>query len=139
MRPINWLHISDFHLRVGREWAQDVVLDEMCRHIEHQRNSDTPFDFVLVTGDIAFSGQADEYAIVGRFFDELQSRSGVDREYIFCVPGNHDVDRTRQAMAFKGARSALRTPDAVDSFLVVSQLWNQKGKGGEVWIGRRGF
>ena len=23
--------------------------------------------------------------------------------------------------------------------LVVSQLWNQKGKGGEVWIGRLGF
>lgn len=117
MRPISWLHISDFHLRVGREWAQDVVLDEMCRHIEHQRKSDTPFDFVLVTGDIAFSGQADEYAIAALFLDELQSRSGVDREYIFCVPGNHDVDRTRQVMAFKGARSALRTPDAVDNFL----------------------
>ena len=23
--------------------------------------------------------------------------------------------------------------------LVVSQLWNRKGKGGEVWIGRPGF
>ena len=25
------------------------------------------------------------------------------------------------------------------SRLVVSQLWNRKGKGGEVWIGRPGF
>ena len=25
------------------------------------------------------------------------------------------------------------------SVLVVSQLWNRKGKGGEVWIGRPGF
>ena len=117
MRPISWLHISDFHLRVGREWAQDVVLAEMCRHIEHQSKGESAFDFVLVTGDIAFSGQAGEYAIAERFFDELQSKSGVDRKYIFCVPGNHDINRTKQAMAFKGARSALRTPDAVDNFL----------------------
>ena len=26
-----------------------------------------------------------------------------------------------------------------DDSLVVSQLWNRKGKGGEVWIGRPGF
>ena len=117
MRTISWLHISDLHLRVGREWAQDVVLDEMCRHIEHQRNNDLSFDFVLVTGDIAFSGQAEEYAIAERFFDELQSKSGVDRNYIFCVPGNHDIDRSKQAMAFRGARSELRNQEVVDTFL----------------------
>ena len=30
-------------------------------------------------------------------------------------------------------------PLLVELQLVVSQLWNQKGKGGEVWIGRLGF
>ena len=116
MRPISWLHISDLHLRVGREWAQDVVLAEMCRHIEHQRNNHSPFDFVLVTGDIAFSGQAEEYTIAEQFFDELQSKSGVDRNYIFCVPGNHDINRSTQTMAFKGAKLDLRSSDAVDNF-----------------------
>ena len=33
------------------------MLTEMCRHIEQQRNDGSTFDFILVTGDIAFSGQ----------------------------------------------------------------------------------
>ena len=32
-----------------------------------------------------------------------------------------------------------RHPKRVVVVLVVSQLWNRKGKGGEVWIGRPGF
>ena len=36
--------------------------------------------------------------------------------------------------------NAFRSPGQLEKAeLVVSQLWNQKGKGGEVWIGRLGF
>ena len=117
MRPLNWLHISDLHLRVGSEWSQDVVLTEMCRHIEQQRDDETEFDFILVTGDIAFSGKAEEYSLAGQFFDELESKSGVPRERMFCVPGNHDIDRSQQRMAFIGAKAELRNPSTVDNFL----------------------
>ena len=117
MRPLSWLHISDLHLRIGSEWAQDVVLNEMCRHIEQQRNDGSTFDFILVTGDIAFSGQAEEYSIAERFFDELETESGVPRDLIFCVPGNHDIDRSKQEMAFRGARGELRDQSSVDNFL----------------------
>ena len=117
MRPLTWLHISDLHLRVGSEWAQDVVLTEMCRHIEQQRNDGSAFDFILVTGDIAFSGRAEEYAIAEQFLGELETKSGVLRERTFCVPGNHDIDRTKQQMAFKGARGELRNQSSVDTFL----------------------
>ena len=117
MRPLTWLHISDLHLRVGSEWAQDVVLTEMCRHIEQQRNDGPAVDFILVTGDIAFSGQAGEYSIAEQFFDDLEAKSGVPRTRIFCVPGNHDIDRSKQEMAFRGARGALCTSSSVDSFL----------------------
>ena len=120
MRPLSWLHISDLHLRVGGEWAQDVVLTEMCRHIEQQRNDGSTLDFILVTGDIAFSGQAEEYSIAERFFDELATKSGVPRDLIFCVPGNHDIDRSKQEMAFRGARAELRDPSSVDNFLANS-------------------
>ena len=117
MRPLTWLHISDLHLRVGSEWAQDVVLTEMCRHIEQQRDDGSEFDFILITGDIAFSGQAEEYAMAEQFCDELEGKSGVPRERIFCVPGNHDIDRSKQQMAFKGARGELRDQSSVDLFL----------------------
>ena len=117
MRPICWLHISDFHLRPADQWSQDVVLESMCENIKHQHYDGTEFDFVLVTGDIAFSGKAEEYLMAENFFNDLQSASGVPVHRIFCVPGNHDVDRDRQQLCFKGARGALSTPNQVDRIL----------------------
>ncbi|MXZ01839.1 hypothetical protein F4Y93_14795 [Candidatus Poribacteria bacterium] len=117
MSSVNWLHISDLHLRVGSTWEQDVVLKEMCRHVEQQRNAISVLDFILVTGDIAFSGKAEEYIIAEQFFDDLSSKSGVPKDRIFCVPGNHDIDRSQQKMAFTGARSALGDSHSVDSLL----------------------
>ena len=117
MRPIRWLHISDFHLRPVDEWSQDVVLESMCRHIEQQYRSGTSFDFVLVTGDIAFSGQTEEYVLAKDFFNDLQLASGVPIERMFCVPGNHDIDRARQKLCFTGARTALSGPNQVDALL----------------------
>ncbi len=40
MRPIRWLHISDFHIRVSEAWSQDVVLSAMCEGIAHPFLSD---------------------------------------------------------------------------------------------------
>ena len=117
MRPICWLHISDFHLRVDNEWSQDIVLNSMCRHIEQQYQAGTVFDFVLVTGDIAFSGKAEEYLLAESFFDSLKQASGVSVERIFCVPGNHDIDRVRQNLCFRGARTMLSGPSQVDVLL----------------------
>ncbi len=117
MRPICWLHISDLHLRPTDKWSQDVVLESMCRNIMKQRDGGTKFDFVLVTGDIAFSGKAEEYAMADDFFNELQSATGVPVHLIFCVAGNHDVDRTRQELSFKGARHELSSQSQVDKLL----------------------
>ena len=117
MRPIYWLHISDIHLRADKKWQQDVVLKAMCRNIEEQRESGMVADFILVTGDIAFSGKSKEYELAASFFDDLQAASGVPRERIFCIAGNHDIDRRRQDMCFRGARSELNSEEEVDTFL----------------------
>ena len=117
MRPISWLHISDLHLRPTDKWSQDVVLESMCRNIMNQRDGGTTFDFVLVTGDIAFSGKAEEYAMADDFFKELQSATGVPVHLIFCVAGNHDIDRTRQELCFRGARNELSSQIQVDELL----------------------
>ena len=98
MRPICWLHISDIHLRAGNEWSQDVVLKAMCRNILEQREAGTGADFILVTGDIAFSGKSEEYDLAEKFFDDLQAASGVLKGRIFCIAGNHDIDRDRRRM-----------------------------------------
>ena len=117
MRPICWLHVSDFHLCIDRQWSQDVVLKAMCRSIAEQRAAGNKLDFVLVTGDIAFAGQTEEYKLAERFFEDFQIASGVPKERIFCVAGNHDIDRTRHSMCFRGARAELHDPNQVDILL----------------------
>ena len=116
MRPIRWLHISDIHMRPRDEWSQNVALQAMHEDIERQR-ANSAIDFILVSGDLAYSGKAEEYVLVGQFFDDLATASGVQKDRIFCIPGNHDIDRDRQKLCFRGARIALRDPSTTDSFL----------------------
>jgi len=95
MRPIRWLHISDIHIRVSKAWSQDVVLKATCDDIAKQRNESATPDFVLVTGDLASSGNAKEYKLVESLFDAVSAASGVPKDKIFCIPGNHDIPRGR--------------------------------------------
>lgn len=117
MRPIRWLHISDIHMRISDAWSQDVVLKAMCDHIARQHADGVTLDFILATGDLAFSGQVDEYKLAASFFDALSEASGVVKDNIFCVPGNHDVDRERQKICFHGARTLLQNENQVDLLL----------------------
>ena len=116
MRPIRWLHISDIHMRPRDAWSQDVVRRAMCEDVERQR-ADLPIDFVLISGDLAYSGKPEEYTLVGQFFDALATAAHIQTERIFCVPGNHDIDRDRQKLCFRGARATLQDPNSTDGFL----------------------
>ena len=116
MRPITWLHLSDMHLRPGEAWAQDVVLNALCDDIVDRRIT-SPFDFVLLSGDLAYSGKPEEYEIAAAFLDNLSSASNVPKAHIYCVPGNHDINRKRQNMTFTGARRTLTDPNHTDAFL----------------------
>jgi predicted phosphodiesterase len=117
VRPICWLHVSDIHMRVSTAWSQDVVLRAMCENIARKRTEGVSFDFILATGDLAFSGKADEYKLVAEFFDALSAASGVPKAKIFCIPGNHDIERDRQKMCFRGARGSLQSQNHIDLLL----------------------
>jgi hypothetical protein len=95
MRPICWIHISDIHARLSDAWSQDVVLTAMCDYIAQQRANRTAADFILATGDLAFSGKAEEYALAGEFFD----------------------NRDRQNLCFRGARASLQDQNRIDAML----------------------
>lgn len=117
MRPISWLHVSDIHMSARDAWSQDVVLKAMCERVAQLRKDGVAPDLILTTGDLAYSGKAEEYALVRDFFDALCNASGVPTERVFCVPGNHDIDRSRQKLCFKGARSSLVNQQLVDEVL----------------------
>ena len=60
---LNYLHLSDLHFRTGdkaRENDQDAVTDSLLKAIQEHISSE-PLDFIVITGDIAFSGQREEY------------------------------------------------------------------------------
>jgi predicted MPP superfamily phosphohydrolase len=92
--PIRFLHVSDFHLRPARvaRYEQDRVLEGLVGFLERDR-AGFPLDLLFVTGDLAFSGKAEELALVVELLERLLEVTGVPRERTFVVPGNHDVDR----------------------------------------------
>lgn len=92
--PIRFLHISDLHLRPQRvkRYDQNRVLLGLIDLLEREREK-LALDLVFVTGDLAHGGKADEIALVVERLRRLIEVTGVPRERLFVVPGNHDVDR----------------------------------------------
>jgi 3',5'-cyclic AMP phosphodiesterase CpdA len=84
-------------------------LRAICGAISQQRDEGTRFDFVLATGDVAYAGKPQDYRLAAGFFEAVGAASGVPKATIFCVPGNHDIDRERQKMCFAGCRHALQS------------------------------
>lgn len=117
MRPVTWLHISDLHLRESASWSQDGVLSRMLDDIRRRSADGLVIDFVLVTGDLAFSGEESQYHLVEAFLDDLAATLHLSASLIYCVPGNHDVQRDTQTMCFKGARQSLHSENDVYAFL----------------------
>jgi tetratricopeptide (TPR) repeat protein len=94
MTTINWLHLTDFHCDApGQVWLQEAVKDAFFADLKSLCSSCGPWDLVLFTGDLAYSGC--EYSAVQRVIDELWNKFhelGCD-PVLFAVPGNHDLQR----------------------------------------------
>lgn len=87
------LHLSDIHIKTpmdpilhrGRDIGKCVYpfLPE-ASHV-----------FIVVSGDMAFSGHADQYELAGRFFNEIsatiEEETQVPITFVVC-PGNHDCN-----------------------------------------------
>lgn len=113
---LTWLHLSDFHLRVTTGWSQDAVLSTMLTDIRGRYVGDDRPDLVFLTGDIAFSGKEEEYKFAEEFIRKLCSAINLPLERLCIVPGNHDIDLSREEDAVAGARHLLASPTEVDRF-----------------------
>ena len=115
---LSWLHLSDFHYRAdGDSFSQNVSCEAMKRDIPSRLSKDFPLQLIVATGDIAFSGQAREYALASEFLASLASDLGLSANRLCVVPGNHDVDRGIQTYMYEGVRMQLINEQAVDQFL----------------------
>jgi predicted MPP superfamily phosphohydrolase len=92
-RALSWLHFSDLHASTKESFGRGRVLAALWDDLKGQMDSGLAPDFVLFSGDIADSGEGDQYKIAAeKFFLPLVEVTGVDLSRILVVPGNHDCD-----------------------------------------------
>jgi hypothetical protein len=122
--PLVFLHLSDIHF--SRRSAAHYDLDRDLRdRVEADARAASralpTITGILVSGDIAFSGQPNEYEVARAWLDALARNLGCTEENVWTVPGNHDVDRAaiKQSYLIRTLHRRLRpqNPVAVDQEL----------------------
>jgi predicted MPP superfamily phosphohydrolase len=85
------IHLSDFHLRTSTQVQTDKVLSSLVNDLPDRMQSlDLPTPHIALSGDLAYGGREEEYALVDRLVDDLVDRLHA-RSTVFCG-GNHDVN-----------------------------------------------
>jgi 3',5'-cyclic AMP phosphodiesterase CpdA len=122
VQSISWLHISDLHLQADT-WDSDIVLKELARDVESEMaESRLTFDFLFVTGDVAYSGKEKEYQNAKAFLNNLWNVTGLGPSSTYIVPGNHDVSRKVYPLMARDRRRDLTNPAKVDEYVASSEL-----------------
>ncbi len=124
MNTITWLHLSDLHFQVTEESTLDrnVVLRCLLEDlIGLKKSHDLSPDVILISGDIAHSGAKEEYKMAERFFDKLLKVTGLSKDRLLIVPGNHDIDRSLISQVSKTAISSLDSRAMMEGALIDPQ------------------
>lgn len=112
------LHISDIHFRTpdcltARSDPERPYRTRLLQDVRTRTAALGPVGAILVSGDIAFRGCAQEYEVALAWLKELADacRCPVDR--VFVTPGNHDVDRSviTENPAIGNAQRAIMTAE----------------------------
>ncbi len=117
-----FVHLSDIHFGQERDGGTDAVnSDAKMRLIEDARvqvaKTGGNADGVIVTGDIAYSGQVHQYEMAAHWLANLTNAIGCDRTDVQLVPGNHDVDRDKITTTMDSILFSIR-------------------EGGDIWLDR---
>lgn len=117
--PLVFLHLSDIHFNKKELDYFDPDIDlrlQLEKDAREQSQKLKRVDGILVTGDIAFRADVKEYEIAYKWLNSLSEQIGCDRRRIWCVPGNHDVNRSLidNGWMLQSAHKQLRPPNARD-------------------------
>lgn len=118
---IRWLHLTDLHMghkNESQRTATNLLLDAINKFAKSNL-----FDFVLITGDLTYSGQREEFdALEMQLIHPLKQLPQFANSILIAVPGNHDLDcatalpaswstigQSRQAKFFHLDESGMKT------------------------------
>lgn len=127
------LHITDFHIsdQLPNSYEQRIV-----HAVEAAMTAvDSGLLFIVVSGDIAFSGAAAEYDEAAKLFSCLRDTIGGQYKgsvELVMVPGNHDVDNPPESIPTKrGAAGWEEQLSKMDSFFCfaccMDMDWEDRG------------
>jgi len=91
-----FLHLSDIHFSNLSSKRYDPDLDlrrELVADAFRMRNAIGHCNGILVSGDIAFAGKADQYGTARDWLNAVCNTLGCKEEQVWAIPGNHDADR----------------------------------------------
>lgn len=107
--PVVFVHVSDIHFGQERDHVVHIH-DDVKRELVADAAAviaalpSRSAHGILVTGDIAYAGKAEEYAQAGEWLDSLAAAIGCPSHRVRMIPGNHDVDRDKLS---RGGRQLL--------------------------------
>lgn len=120
MGKISFIHLSDIHFVKDSDNPADIDKDLRDAILVDLRNNAmnalTNIEGVLVSGDIAFSGNEEEYIKAEEFLGRITSELNIEKSSIYCVPGNHDIDQSipRESQSVYDAQKALDNAGTLD-------------------------
>ena len=91
------LHLSDIHFRKpyclnpeidrDRQVRTSIINDaiNLCERLGS-------VNAILITGDIAYHGDPEEYDVAKEWFDKISKATGCEPSNVYTVPGNHDIN-----------------------------------------------
>jgi tetratricopeptide (TPR) repeat protein len=88
--PITWLHLSDLHRGQPGDTRWTALKPSLLDDLAEYKEALGPPDLILFTGDLAYSGLAEQYHHVDDTLDEILEVTG-EEAVIVPVPGNHDL------------------------------------------------
>ena len=98
---LQWIHLSDWHQQVEKSTKTPIIEAVRVLHalvddihlLRDTRLGNKALDFAVFSGDVAFSGNADEFAAATEcFIKPVLTAAGVPAERAVVVPGNHDFE-----------------------------------------------
>lgn len=130
---IRFLQISDIHFAdtPGDDDEYKQMKSKFLEDIAKCHKEMGCIDYILICGDIAFSGMESQYKEAKNFISKICEKTECPEEHLFVVPGNHDKKRevyikTRQIMRdalLKGKSTKLLLQSKVKEPMAIGILY----------------
>ena len=97
LNELSFIHLSDIHFVKSSNDPSDIdkdLRDAIINDLEiNGRENLKNVAGILVTGDIAFSGNRKEYEMAKEYLNRVCNVFNINPSDVYCVPGNHDVNQ----------------------------------------------